>query len=247
MTRSAILQHPIAELPAEPEPAMRRDPDYQSYLRQFEQNYEKLNYASNLSSRVLAHSHAVLERMSGPRDTFHKVLEIGAGSGRHAGYVRHGFAEYWLTDGNPKMLAQAKARFGTDSRFRYQVEDARGLSFANAGFDRVIATHVLEHIVNPHDVLREWARLVKPGGVLSLVLPCDPGLAWRIGRSFGVRQRARDAGLEYDYWMAREHVNSIFNLVTFIHYYFADVQERWWPMRLPLPDINLIYAANIKV
>jgi phosphatidylethanolamine/phosphatidyl-N-methylethanolamine N-methyltransferase len=226
---------------------MRSEPDFQAYLRQFEANYEKLNYSGNLSSKVLAHSHAVLEKAFGPNDHFGKVLEIGAGSGQHPLSVKHRFDEYWITDGNDRMLEQARARFGSDGRYRYQIEDARQLSFADASFDRVIATHVLEHIVHPHDVLREWTRLIKPGGTLSLVLPCDPGLAWRIGRSIGVRKRARDAGLEYVYWMAREHVNPIFNLVTFINFYFTDVKESWWPMRLPLPDINLIYAVNIRV
>ena len=47
--------------------------------------------------------------------------------------------------------------------------------------------------------------------------------------------------------MAREHVNSITNLVTFINYYFSDVEQYWWPTRVPLSDINLIYAANIRV
>ena len=226
---------------------MKAEPNYDAYLRQFEANYEKLNYSGNLSSKVLAHSHVVLEKAFGPQDHFGKVLEIGAGSGQHPTMVRHGFDEYWVTDGNDRMLDQARQLLGSDERFRYQVEDARSLSFEDATFDRVIATHVLEHIPHPHEILREWTRLVKPGGTLSLVLPCDPGLAWRLGRMLGVRKRAEDAGLEYDYWMAREHVNSIFNLVTFINYYYDDVQASWWPMRLPLPDINLIYAANIRV
>lgn len=227
--------------------AMRAEPDFGAYLRQFEANYEKLNYSGNLSSRVLAHSHVVLEKAFGPGKHFAKVLEIGAGSGQHCLAIRHGFDEYWVTDGNERMLDQARARLGGDARYRFRVDDARKPAFADASFDRVIATHVLEHIVNPHEVLRAWTRLIKPGGTLSLVLPCDPGFAWRLGRSFGVRGRAQEAGLEYDYWMAREHVNPIFNLVTFIDYYFANVKAVWWPLRLPFADINLIYAANITV
>ena len=53
-------------------------------------------------------------------------------------------------------------------------------------------------------------------------------------------------GLEYDYVMAREHVNPITNLVTLIHYYFEDYRETWWPARIPFSDINLIYAVNIR-
>ncbi|HSM42956.1 MAG TPA: class I SAM-dependent methyltransferase, partial [Afifellaceae bacterium] len=154
---------------------------------------------------------------------------------------------YWLTDGNPNMLDKARARFGDDGRFRYQCEDATRLSFATGSFDRLIATHVLEHLVHPHEVLREWARVVRPGGTLSLVLPCDPGLAWRLGRHLGVRRRAESAGIAYDYWMAREHVNSIFNLVTFVRYYYDDYRETWWPLRVPFADLNLIYAVNLRV
>ncbi|MCF6320935.1 MAG: class I SAM-dependent methyltransferase [Rhizobiaceae bacterium] len=226
---------------------MKTEPDMDSYLRQFEANYEKLNYSNNLSSRVLDHSHKVLENMFSSSDHFSDVLEIGAGSGKHLDSIRHGYDRYVMSDGNPKMLDQAKQRHNDNNRISFEVADARELHFEDKSFDRVIATHVLEHLINPHDILREWARVIKPGGTLSLVLPCDPGFAWRLGRNLGVRQRAQSAGMEYDYWMAREHVNSIYNLVTFINYYFEDVKTTWWPMRLPLADINLIYAANIRV
>lgn len=226
---------------------MKTEPDLDAYLRQFEANYEKLNYAGNMSSRVLAHSHVVLENAFTASDHFSNVLEVGAGSGQHPLSVKHGFDRYVLTDGNDRMLDQARDRFSADKRFEYQVEDARKLSFQDATFDRLIATHVLEHLVHPHEILREWTRVIKPGGVLSLVLPCDPGFAWRFGRMLGVRKRAEDAGLEYDYWMAREHVNSIFNLVTFVDYYYENVDATWWPLRVPVADLNLIYAANIKI
>jgi len=226
---------------------MRVEPDYNAYLRQFEANYEKLNYSGNLSSKVLAHSHVVLENAYNEKDHFSQVLEIGAGSGQHPLSVKHTFDKYMITDGNDRMLDQSRERFKGDGRYDFQTEDARELSFEDHTFDRVIATHVLEHLLNPHEILREWTRVIKPGGTLSLVLPCDPGFAWRFGRMIGVRKRAESAGLEYDYWMAREHVNSIFNLNTFINYYYKNVNATWWPMRVPIPDLNLIYAANIKI
>lgn len=226
---------------------MRTEPDYDAYLTQFEENYEKLNYSGNLSSKVLAYSHKVLENSFTKKDHFSKVLEVGAGSGQHPLTVKHTFDKYLITDGNDKMLDQSRERFKGDTKYDYQVEDARKLTFADHSFDRVIATHVLEHLVNPHEILREWTRVIKPGGTLSLVLPCDPGLAWRFGRMLGVRKRAESAGMDYDYWMAREHVNSIYNLNTFINFYYKEVNATWWPLRLPLPDLNLIYAANIKI
>ncbi|MFZ1814668.1 MAG: class I SAM-dependent methyltransferase [Rhizobiaceae bacterium] len=226
---------------------MKAEPNLESYLRQFEANYDSLNYSQSLSSKVLAHSHLVLEKAFAPNDHFSDVVEIGAGSGQHPATVRHGYDRYVVTDYNERMLDRARLRYRDDNRFEFKVEDAASLSFEDNSFDRLIATHVLEHLVNPHAILREWARVVRPGGTLSLVLPCDPGIAWRFGRMLGVRKRAQNAGFEYDYWMAREHVNSIFNLVTFIDYYFPDRKTVWWPLRVPLPDVNLIYAVNIKV
>lgn len=226
---------------------MRAEPSLAEYHHQFAANYEALNYAKNMSSRVLAHSHNLLEKPFGPECRYASVLEVGAGSGIHFASVRHRFDTYLMTDSSARMLDQARAKAAADDRFLFATENASRLSFKDCTFDRLIATHVLEHLNNPHEVLREWARVLRPGGLLSIVLPCDPGFAWRFGRNFGVKQRASAAGMEYAYWMAREHVNSIWNLVTLIDYYFDDIQDLWWPFRIPAADLNLIYVANIRI
>ena len=71
--------------------AMPAEPSSADYPRQFEENYDKLNYARNMASRVLARSHVVLEKQFGQNDHFAEILEVGAGSGRHLETVRHGF------------------------------------------------------------------------------------------------------------------------------------------------------------
>ena len=47
--------------------------------------------------------------------------------------------------------------------------------------------------------------------------------------------------------MAREHVNPINNLVTFVRHYFDDVGEQWLPARLPSIDLNLFYICHARV
>jgi SAM-dependent methyltransferase len=52
------------------------------------------------------------------------------------------------------------------------VTDARDLSaIADASYDFVVASHVLEHLANPLRALHEWKRVLRPGGVLLILVP----------------------------------------------------------------------------
>lgn len=228
---------------------MSDDPDHGEYVRMWSQTYEGSNYEQGLSGYFLTRSHRWCERAFGPDVHFGNVLEVGAGTGVHLRFVRHTFDEYWITDLNTPFLERAAAADAPRTRgsVRVSQQDATSLTFGDDTFDRVIATHVLEHLPEPHRVLREWVRVLKPGGILSLVLPCDPGVAWRIGRAVGSRGKFVKAGLDYDYWMAREHMNPINNLASFVRHYFDDVDESWLPFRVPSMDLNLFYIAHVRV
>lgn len=211
--------------------------------------YSELNYGAGVAGWFLRHSHKACEAAFGPTDKFAQVLEVGAGGGHHVHFVRHPFDRYVLTDLNADYLRHlaGKTAVGRSGKIEVESQDATQLSYAESSFDRVIATHVLEHLPEPHRVLQEWARVLKPGGVLSLVLPCDPGIAWRAGRALGPRAAAQKRGIEYDYWMAREHINPIGNLVQFVRYYFPDRREIWSPIGAPLTDINLFFICHLRV
>jgi phosphatidylethanolamine/phosphatidyl-N-methylethanolamine N-methyltransferase len=228
---------------------IREDPDHDEYLSRWSEIYERANYQAGLSAYFLRKSHAWSERPFSEHVHFPKVLEVGAGTGIHLSFVRHTFDEYWMTDVNIPFLERALASDVRRTRGKVCVDrqDAAALTYPENTFDRLIATHILEHLPQPHDALREWVRVVKPGGCLSLVLPCDPGVAWRVGRAIGSRGKFIEAGIDYDYWMAREHVNPINNLVAFVKHYFPEVRDQWLPLRIPSMDLNLFYIAHIHV
>ena len=224
---------------------MRADPDPDAYRATWTRAYRDLNYRS-AAGFFMRRGHILLERGFDETFQFGKVLEVGTGPGTHFPYVRHRYGEYWMTDSSPEMLDLAKmTAHDQAARVHFSCEDACRLSFPDRSFDRLIAAHVLEHLPNPHEVLREWVRVLVPGGTLSLLLPCDPGLTWRLARCFGPRRSAIRRGIDYDYWMAREHINSIYNLRTLIRFYFSEVTESWWPTHLAVPDANAYYAANV--
>lgn len=229
---------------------IKDDPDHADYLRRWTALYEHSNYDAGLAGYFLRKSHEWSERALGEERYFPRVLEVGAGSGVHLRYLRHRFDEYLMTDANPAFLEQAagaERQAGSPRKITIAREDATALTFEDNSFDRLIATHVLEHLPQPERVLREWARVVRPGGLITLVLPCDPGFAWRLGRRLGPRRRFTSAGIDYDYWMAREHINSINNLITFVRFFFDDLDEQWLPLRIPSMDLNLFYVAHLRV
>ncbi|MBV5342884.1 class I SAM-dependent methyltransferase, partial [bacterium] len=149
-------------------------PDHTAYLKQWASLYEGKNYDTGLTGYFLKKSHEWSEANFGTDTHFSKVLEVGAGTGLHINFVRHSFDEYLLTDLNPPMLGQiARASsLPPSGKIIVAPEDATRLSFAANTFDRVIAAHVLEHLYQPHLVLQEWGRVLKPGGLLTIVLPC---------------------------------------------------------------------------
>jgi SAM-dependent methyltransferase len=52
------------------------------------------------------------------------------------------------------------------------IHDATALtSIADAQYDVLLASHVLEHVANPLGALREFHRVLRPGGSLLLLLP----------------------------------------------------------------------------
>ena len=228
---------------------VRPHPDYQEYLNQWSSLYKGNNYDSGLTGYFLSKSHEWAESAFDADARFPRVLEVGAGPGIHLGFVRHSFDEYLLTDLNPPFLEQVELHASHSARgaVRILTENAASLSFADNSFDRLIAAHVLEHLQRPHEVLLEWARVVKRGGVITLLLPCDPGLLWRFGRYAVARRKFIQSGMNYDYWMAREHVNPINNLVSLVRHYFPALNEQWLPTRIPSIDLNLFYIAHITV
>jgi len=222
------------------------DPDYNDYLRNWSALYGEKNYDRGLTGFCLRKSHEASEKAFKKDDYFQKVLEVGAGDGEHCKYVDHSFDEYWITDLHEEFLSRAEAFSQERSgKVFYKAEDAAKLSFNDNSFDRVIAAHVLEHLPSPHLALREWGRVLRPGGVITVVLPCDPGCAWRMGRTLVARRKFTKIGFEYDYWMAREHLNPINNLIAFIRFYFKKRSEIWWPFHIPSIDLNLFFIAHL--
>ena len=216
------------------------------YKNKFSDVYDESNYNSPLQAYAMNAGHRLLERAFPEQMHFDRVLEIGAGTGEHFRFVRHTFDEYILADNNEAALDVAKKKISSTMRsgIEFQTQHGEALSYPDNAFDRLIAAHVLEHIYKPHLALKEWMRVIKNGGTLSILIPTDPGIAWRLGRRLGPRRNAISQGISYDYVMAREHVNPCNNLIAILRHYFPESKQHWWPFPVSSIDLNLFYVFH---
>jgi len=193
----------------------------------------------------MRYSHRELEKFNGKKK-YSKVLEVGAGSAPHIDYLKHEHDEYFIAETSNAALEFYK-RMKNVKAYSY---DGVNLPFEDNFFDRIIISHCLEHISEPEKFLFEAMNKLRNGGVLSISLPTDPGLLWRLGKIFTkyytAKRTYKISSNEYDYLLATEHINSIFNLISLIRYNFKNqIKENFLPFKIKLIDLNLFYNVHI--
>ena len=145
-----------------------------------------------------------------------RLLDAGCGEGRHCfGALERGahvvgldLDTESLQKGHGPLRARAKELTRSGAMLR---GDAFRLPFADASFDRVICSEVMEHVHDYRGAARELARVVRPGGTVAVTIPTatseqlylrlgddyfeSPGGHIRIFRPRDLAAALRDAGL----------------------------------------------------
>jgi len=114
--------------------------------------------------------------------SFLRILDVGCGVRKAPGAVG--------IDRNPASAADVLCEL---DRIPYP--------FASGAFDRIEATHVIEHVSDVIGTMEEFHRLVRPGGRVHVVTPhytdfssfCDPTHRWHLN-SFSFRYFGEDHG-----------------------------------------------------
>jgi phosphatidylethanolamine/phosphatidyl-N-methylethanolamine N-methyltransferase len=100
-----------------------------------------------------------------------RVLEVGVGTGLSLpDFDRR--LEIVGIDLSPDMLEKARERVASEALGNVtglHEMDAADLKFPNAAFDTVVAMYVMTVVPEPEVVMRELARVTKPGGQVLLV------------------------------------------------------------------------------
>jgi SAM-dependent methyltransferase len=109
-----------------------------------------------------------------------RVLDMGCGAGRHAFELYRRGADVIAFDQDAEELAAVSDMFATMRAMGEVPEGAEAdvkqgealqLPFADGEFDRIVAAEVLEHVPDDRTAISELARVLRPGGKLSVTVP----------------------------------------------------------------------------
>lgn len=108
------------------------------------------------------------------------ILDVGCGPGTITAGLARKVAPGRVVgvDASAEVLERARVAAEGQENVSFEVADAYSLPFGDRSFDVVHAHQVLQHLVDPVAALREWHRLVRPGGVLALRESDYSAMAW---------------------------------------------------------------------
>ena len=124
-----------------------------------------------------------------PPDEGALALDLGCGTGVLLDTLASRYRHIVGLDLSAEMLeGYDGSRLPPGRRVRLVRGDMTTLPFATAGFDVVVCRSALHHMDDEVGVLKEMARVLKPGGSLVLGEPANDNLLTRAARAF-VRRR----------------------------------------------------------
>ncbi|SFR77230.1 Ubiquinone/menaquinone biosynthesis C-methylase UbiE [Agromyces sp. CF514] len=187
------------------------------------------------------------------------VLDVGSGPGTIsldlARRVRPG--QVIGVDASAEIVAQASglaASSGVEN-VEFRVGDAYALEFDDASFDVVHAHQVLQHLAHPIDALKEFRRVLRPGGVLAvrdvdyggvLTSPASDALtrwlelyhavhAWNGGEP--------DAGRHLKSWVRAAGFTEV-TATGSVWVFASDAEREWWGESWALRATESAFAAH---
>lgn len=119
-----------------------------------------------------------------------KVLDIGTGTGFLALLLSSKGYDVTAVDWSITMMQKAidKAK-AASLPIKFDVQDAESLTFADDSFDAVVSRHVLWTLADPAKAAKEWARVIKPAGMIITDIP-------RQGSQSGKHHYGEEVGLQ---------------------------------------------------
>ncbi len=174
-----------------------------------------------------------------------KTLEIGAGTGDHLLYEKAADEqEYYALELREELAAGIRSRF---PNVKLVIGDCqKKIDLPDSSIDRVLAIHVLEHLDNLPATLKEVARVLRPGGVFSVVIPCEGGFGYSLGRRFSSKRIfEKRYHTNYDWMISYDHVNTADEIIEELRRLFVIRSDTYYPLKVPSLHLNLVIGLTL--
>ncbi|WP_341479991.1 class I SAM-dependent methyltransferase [Paenibacillus dendrobii] len=128
-----------------------------------------------------------------------RIVEAGSGTGKISLRLAMEGAEVTLVDYAKQALDQSKLAFRMKNRMAQFVRsDIRSMPLEENAYEVCWNAGVLEHFSNEEkvNILREMARITKPGGQIVVLVPYSGCLPYRMGKAFAEQSGTWPYGVE---------------------------------------------------
>ncbi len=137
------------------------------------------------------------------------VLDVGCGTGSYSALCGGWGAHVIFTDMNPGNVASTEERLKQTAARGVTpiIADTTALPLDDASVSRIVSTEMIEHVADPAALLRELARVGKPGALYLLSVP-DPvheGLQRRLAPASYFQKREPGVGKIRGLWGGAQH------------------------------------------
>ncbi len=178
------------------------------------------------------------------------LLDAGAGEQKYEPYCRHlkyiaqDFGEYVPND----IMAGLQSNSWDYSGLNMQC-DIIDMPLDNEAIDVILCTEVFEHLKNPILALKEFSRVLKPGGTLILTAPCSclthmaPYFYYNGFSEYWYREHLYDNGFEIKEFVSN---GSYFKYMSQELFRAANMAERYCETKLA-PEEQKVLIDSIEI
>lgn len=169
---------------------------------------------------------------------------IGGGIGSHIPFEKaFKNQKYSVLELRENMLSDLKKKFPN-------VEGVLGDAqkpYGEHEYDRIVAIHVLEHLPNLPEAVKNMHKALKKDGVAHVVIPCEGSLAYTIARKISAERIFKKRyKRSYDFFIKTEHVNNAAEIMEELQRYFVIKNRIYFPLFLPFQFCNLVIGLELE-
>lgn len=212
-------------------------------------NYYEVNY-TGVSKLLYFINHKLLDLGVNKKSNKH-IVEIGGGAHSHLEYMdtTH-IKSYTIIDSLifKKKIHKLKKKY---PNINFKFIDYKKKYYQKKKFTRMIASHSFEHFENFEINFFKLLNIMNKDSVISIALPCDPGLSWRFLQFFSYLNQKKSYNWknlkEKDLDDARDHITPVQNIYKIIRYYFKSIKKIFFPFFIPIIEINIFLIIQLNL